>query len=283
MRQTFIVLLLLVLSLSFVSAATVTGKVVGMDGKPIKGANVLLYLYNEQNDRKPLDLLTDAEGGFSADTDLTSSRRTAILPVLSLMLRVVLGRHLHAESAGQRHHPQRGNPRSAVRWWIKRANRWPAFRSGWSMCRMTKCRHMTIAPACRKHGVHVSRPPRRPTARGHCPAYHALVKRRLPSTTTATCLSAGDPLVAEEKTAPIQLTARPGAVITGRVLTPEGTPAASARINVYAPDNPSAPSGYGKTAATAAFASPGWRTDSYTISVNSEEQAWVAEPLRILS
>ena len=76
MRQTLSVLFLLALSLSFVSAATVTGKVVGTDGKPIKGASVYLYLYDE---RKPLDLPTDAEGGFTVDIDLTSKQANAYL------------------------------------------------------------------------------------------------------------------------------------------------------------------------------------------------------------
>ena len=47
-----------------------TGKVVGADGKPIKGANVLVYL-NQHGERKTLDLLTDAAGGFAVEADLT--------------------------------------------------------------------------------------------------------------------------------------------------------------------------------------------------------------------
>ncbi len=41
MHRTLVILFMLALSLGLVSAATVSGKVVDADGKPIKGANVL--------------------------------------------------------------------------------------------------------------------------------------------------------------------------------------------------------------------------------------------------
>ncbi len=68
MRNTLIILTLLALSFSVVSAATVTGKVVGADGKPIAGANLNLLLYAEQ---KSLAAVSDAGGNFSSAIDLS--------------------------------------------------------------------------------------------------------------------------------------------------------------------------------------------------------------------
>ncbi len=76
MRHTLIILSLLALSLSMVSAATVTGKVVDVDGKPINGANIYLYLFAEQ---KPLELTSDAEGAFSVEIDLAGRGRNTSL------------------------------------------------------------------------------------------------------------------------------------------------------------------------------------------------------------
>ena len=71
----------------------------------------------------------------------------------------------------------------------------------------------------------------------------------------------------------MQFTVRPGATVTGRVLTPEGTPAADARVSIYAPNDPTAHQRQRQDGArTAAIASPGWSTGSYTISAYSENR-----------
>ncbi len=73
MRCTLIVLTLFALSLRLVSAATVSGKVVDVHGKPINGAHVLVSFWlNEgenEGEEETYDLLTDAEGGYTAAVD----------------------------------------------------------------------------------------------------------------------------------------------------------------------------------------------------------------------
>ena len=72
MFRTLAVCALFALSLGLVSAATVTGKVIGAWGKPVKGANVYLMLYGEQ---KAVDLRTDDAGGFAVEVDLILPRQ----------------------------------------------------------------------------------------------------------------------------------------------------------------------------------------------------------------
>ena len=69
MRNTLVVIVLLACSLRFVSAATVTGKIIGTDGHPIKGASVYLTLCGEH---QSLERQTDAEGSYTVEVDLAS-------------------------------------------------------------------------------------------------------------------------------------------------------------------------------------------------------------------
>ncbi len=78
MRRIFM-LLLLAFSLTFVSAAAVTGKVVGTDGKPATGVHVYLHLADEfdplwggPNNVRSMSLLTDGTGSFAAQVDPAS-------------------------------------------------------------------------------------------------------------------------------------------------------------------------------------------------------------------
>ena len=66
MHRTIVIISLLALALSVAFAATITGKVVGPDGKPIAGAHVYVRLLNED---KPLELLTGTAGNYSGETD----------------------------------------------------------------------------------------------------------------------------------------------------------------------------------------------------------------------
>ena len=67
MSRPLAVLALLTLSLGFAAAATVTGTVVGTEGKPATGAVVYLRLYDA---RQYLELRCDAAGHFTVEADL---------------------------------------------------------------------------------------------------------------------------------------------------------------------------------------------------------------------
>ncbi len=107
-------------------------------------------------------------------------------------------------------------------------------------------------------------------------------------------------LAAGEKAAPVSFTARPGARVSGRVLTPEGAPAVGvqvwAKAIIYVPFETSATDGYGWTTDDGTYHIAGLAYGTYTInaggekqalaegiytmSAGSEKQAWVVEPLK---
>ncbi len=90
-------------------------------------------------------------------------------------------------------------------------------------------------------------------------------------------------LVAGKQIAPAGLIARPGARLAGRVLTPDGAPAADVRVSVFAlSPTYSAASATGKTqtAADGSYHLAGLAIGAYMIMVESAKQAWVAEPLK---
>ena len=107
MRRTLIELTLLALSLGLVSAATLTGKVVGADGKPVTGANVFVYL-TQQGERKTLDLLTDAAGSFTVEADPPAQSQNISLASVCAYAPGYALTNAEAEGEGQRHHPLPG-------------------------------------------------------------------------------------------------------------------------------------------------------------------------------
>ena len=84
----------------------------------------------------------------------------------------------------------------------------------------------------------------------------------------------------------MHFSARPGATITGRVLTPHGTPAAGVSVAISSTENiRSGTDGLVKTAADGSYRIGGLATDSYTIqaydgkTISAAGKAWIAKPL----
>ncbi len=86
-------------------------------------------------------------------------------------------------------------------------------------------------------------------------------------------------LVAGEKAQAVRFTVRPGAILTGRVLTPEGTPAADARVwaNIDSANYSDVNQGSGKTTADGSYRFAGLATGTYTVNAYSEKQEWLAD------
>ncbi len=273
MHRQLITLALFVLALSFVSAAAVTGKVVGPDGKPVQGAMVWLYLFDEQ---KPRDLLCNTAGGFAVDIDLTERQGNAVLAngiayapgytPASVMLRAsgnvitlntastLSGSVVNAEGKPLAGIPVRvlsvsGNENtmytSVPDEWRARFTTASAADGSWTLPGIPLVGKVTVALADDRY-----------------------VQERQTIT-----LNAG------AKAAPVQFIPRPGATAAGRVLAPDGTPAAHARVSIYAPTDPTAPGNNGVTAADGSYRFTGLSTNKYTIGAYSMEQAWVADPL----
>ena len=272
MLQTLIVLLLLALSLHCVFASTVTGTVVRMDGKPIEGANVHLDFTDA---RQPLDQLSDTKGNFSfeIEEDLSCSN----IPVAKIM----------AFAPGYA-------PDSAM---LKRSG------------------NVIMLSLCAKIGGTVVDIKGRPLAGvpvrlcNWGDRMHLDYRRDIPeewrtcftavSTTEGTWTLSGIPLsgtatfaldddryvrdeqfiylqfVAGEQAEPVHFIARPGATVTGRILTPEGKPATDAEVSC----STSADFSPVKTMADGSYRIAGLETGSYTIRAWSKTQAWIADPL----
>ncbi len=277
MRHTFIVLLLLVFSLSMVSAATVTGKVVGPDGKPIKGANLLLYLYGGRN---PQELLSDAGGNFSAEVDL--SRRgmsnslgqifayapgyaltSAMLVEGGNVITLNAGTTISGTVVNAAGKPLAGIPvmlralqHNADRTivpveWLARFTATSGAGGGWTL------------PGIPPEGT----------------AWLVLDDGRyVPEQQNIT-------LVAGEKATAVRFTVRPGAILTGRVLKSQDTPAMDALVEVrsnFSSDH-MATHRSGRTGADGRYRFSRLPAGTYTISAKSEKQAWVAEPLKAIT
>lgn len=87
-----VVLLLLALSLTHLIAATISGTVLGPDGKPVAGAlvSVVLFIPLQSHALSPLNAVTDAHGVFTIEVDPTMAKQrpgctiTAYAPGLSV-------------------------------------------------------------------------------------------------------------------------------------------------------------------------------------------------------
>ncbi len=231
MRHTLIAVLLLALSLGSVSAATVTGKVIGMDGKPISGANICL-IQSFTNGEK-VYLLSDAAGNFSADIDVTEQMSNAPLgsfvayaPGYALASAMLMGGDNNITlSPGTTISgtvvDADGKPLAGV---PVRLIDWNGSHLAERLSRGARCMARTL----------YLRPPK-PMAPGACP-----VSCR---TGTAKVVLDDDryvrgqqeiALLPGEKAPAVHFTARPGATLTGRVLTPKGEPAADAKVRICA-------------------------------------------------
>ena len=75
----------------------------------------------------------------------------------------------------------------------------------------------------------------------------------------------------------LHFTARPGAIVTGRMLTPEGAPAGGVPITLDARDGQSPSSGDGATAVDGSYRITGLVGGRYTVDAYSGDQTWIAE------
>ena len=272
MRYTLIVFSLLFLSLHCVFAVTVTGKVVGADDKPIAGANVNLYLFEE---RKSLELRTDAEGGYAFDIDLAGRRAntplativayapgytladatlTAKGDVVTLSAGTTCSGTV-VDTAGKplagipvrlnnvHHDDNRGMPDTNIPdAWRSRFTATTAADGAWTLSGLPRDGTVSFTLDDERY-VHEAKE---------------------------------ITFVAGEQTDAVQFTARPGAIVTGRVLTPEGKPATDARVNIYAAN--SHPPVMATRLRTAAIASPGWRQPRMPSA--STARSWPGSPNR---
>ncbi len=278
MRRILIVLVLLALSLGLASALTVTGTVVSADGKPIKGANVLLYL-SLFGDRTTHDLLTDAQGGYSVEVEIDPALLQQDEP-LGMIVAYAPGYALARAQFKKSGNVITLNPGTSISGVVTDAGGKPLAGVSVALhsCRDRDNNYAFVFEEWRARFTVTSAPDGSWTLPG------------IPQTGTALVYLDDDryvheqqqvTLAAGEKTNPVRFTARPGATVTGRVLTPPGAPAADAYIYAYPQQNTlRASTGSSKTAADGSYRITGLATGSYAISADSEKQAWIAEPLK---
>lgn len=281
MHRTLIMLSLFAISLGAASAALVTGKIVDTDGKPINGASIHLALYDGG---KSLELLSDAAGNYSVELDtahhspgmrlasmvvyapgyeLTGASLEQSGDVVTLDTATTLSGTV-SDTEGK---PLAGVPIRLLRQqnvrnfildehiaevpeeWYTRFTAISAADGSWTLPGILKTGQVWLAPDGDRYRHEEQR----------------------------VTLLAGQPATV------VRIIAHPGAVLTGRILTPEGTPAVGVRIVAY---NYSAAgtSGYGKTATDGSYRIAGLAADIYTIyvdksNIDREKQTWIAEPL----
>lgn len=271
MRQLLFLLSLFVFSSHHVSAAIVTGKVIGADGKPIKGALVNVITYDGQ---RPMDLICDEKGGFAIDIDLTDRQSatfiatiTAYAPGYALTMGLLktygnvisldAGTPISGTVVNMDGKPLAGIP---VRLrYLENNNGGFGVPDEWHtrFTAITTIKGDWTLPGVPLEGqVEVT-----------------LDDDRFVHERQKTTFASG------KQMASLQITARPGVIVTGRVLTPEGIPAAHAHVTIYSPNNPAANIDYCLTAANGYYRFTGLVTATYNIAVGSEEEAWVADTL----
>lgn len=279
MCRTFVVISLLVLTFGLVSAATVTGKVIDADGKPIKGANVLLYLF-QPGKRIALELSTDAGGGYAAEVDpaLLQQQNT----VIGMIFAYAPGYTLAQARLKKSGNVITLNPGTSISGAV-------VDEAGKPLAGAPVC-----LAYCRDHDGNSVAVPVQWSARFtvHSAADGGWTLPGIPLDGNAAVALNDDRYVRElreitlvdgVKAASVSFKVHPGATVTGRVLTPEGAPVADARVDIYAANdtemNSPATSDYGKTAADGSYRLTGLSTGTYTINVYDIKQVWVAAPL----
>ena len=277
MYRTLIVLALLALSLEFISAATLTGKVVGTDGTPIRGASVLLQLYDQD---KSLELITDAAGNYTGEVDtpslsthdprtmlfawapgsvLSSSMLEAKGNVITLNAGVSLSGTV-TDAVGQ---PLAGVP---VR--LEYLQDEQGLRSNSTLWVPEEWRARVGAVSG---------------------ADGSWTLTGMPRTGIVTLALDGDRYVHEEQIVTlfdgramtaVHFTARPGAVLSGRVLTSNGTPAGGVHVDIEAPyRNTASARADGKTTADGRYRFAGLASGSYGIQARKNNGVWNVETL----
>ncbi len=260
------------------SPYTVTGKVVNPDGKPIAGAKIYIYLFDT---RKSFDFSAGAEGEFAVEVNSVLPRSdnsigivTAYAPgYLQLCARLKWSNNTLTLSASTTLSgtvvDTAGKPLAGV----------PVRLSGWHDTTPSNGVPWISSWAWRKDFTAV-------TAAGG-----AFTLPAIPPNGTASLFLDDDrfvragkdiTLVAGKPTAPVQLIARPGAIVTGRVLTPEGLPAAHAVVHCTAmPENRNSAvtTGWAQTAMDGSYRITGLATGSYRLYADSDDDAWLGIPL----
>lgn len=272
MQRLVLLLALFALSLG-IDAATVTGIVVGPDGAPIAGADVLVSLFLT-GERKTLNLVTDEHGGYAFEADLALRAQRSSLATLTVykpgyalrdaylagtagnVITLSPGASLHGTVVDEAGRPLAGVPVrllsiqpteqqyvSVPTEWDDRFTVATGADGAWTLHGISQGGSVTIV-LCDDRYVHEQQ----------------VVK-----------FAAGEPVPA------VRFTARPGAVLTGRVLTPEGAPAANAMVRAYSQE--SMIGGQDRTATDGTYRITGLATGTCRIVAFSEAQEWLTEPL----
>jgi len=276
MRLTLLVLSLLVFSLRFVAAETVTGKVVDVNGKPIHGANVCLVVTATG---KPLSLVTDAEGKYTAEADLAALTQyfpgliTAYAPGYALTGGMLKGggnvltlrpgsavSGIVVDAAGK---PLAGIP---IRLLFLTNETAPVESDRYTYIPEEWQQRFTATTAADGTWTLPGIPPTGNVSLALFDDRYVREQRDLQ-------------LAPEKKVDTVRFTARPAARITGRVLTPKGAPAAGTMVLINNPDkNAADTSGYAKTTADGTYHIAGLATGKYTISCQGNEQlGWAGD------
>lgn len=269
---------LLFLSFGVATAVAITGKVVGPDGKSINGAKLFLV----QSDRiKTQELLTDAAGNFSAEVDLTHrlpnrplawivAYASGCVPAETTLEENgnVITLDAGTTISGTVVDPD-GKPLAGVP--VRLLSLHDEKKFNYRDIYLPEEWRADFTATTAADGVWTL--PGIPlTGKMHV----ALDGDRYQHEAQETVVIAGQMMNA------ICFTAHLGAVVTGRILTPQGTPAVGAEISISLTDqhNDTTPSyGWGKTTKDGSYHIAGLAPGAYTISVYNETPAWVAEPL----
>ncbi len=278
MCRILLVFALLAFSFTCASAATVNGKVIGPEGQAIKGASVLLQMHREQ---KTLELLTDGAGAFAVSIDLADRQPYSALATVTVyapgyalsettlnesdtVITLNPGATLSGTAVDSAGKPLAGVPVRLLQV-LEKPEHPPRYREN-------DYTSSAVPDAWRSRFAAVSA------------ADGAWTLPGVPRTGGVILMLDDDRYVREQKQitwddgvlpAPVRFTARAGAMVTGRVLTPEGQPVSDATVRGYAQDN----SATGKTSPDGSYRLTGLASGSYTIEASSEQLAWLAEPL----
>lgn len=277
MPRLMMLLSLLALALGCAGAATVSGKIVGTDGKPIPGANVSLTFYLAK-ERKTFVLVSDAEGGYAVEIDLTNRRSNtlqamivAYAPGYALagdMLVKETGNVItldRGESISGTVVDAKGKPLAGIPVRLYHAR--------------TATQQYAIPPEEWRTWFIVN------TA-----ADGSWTLSGIPQGGTAVIALNDDRYVREQQeikltpgvpAPPVKFTVQPGGTISGRLLDPQGAPVVGGQVAAYQPNSrmTSATYNYTVTVVDGGYRLPGLTAGKYILRAYSEKEEWIADPL----
>ena len=261
-----VLLSLLLLFLANLSAVTVTGKVIGADGKPCNGVDVLLYFMRE---KQALELKADGAGNYAAEVayNMDMAYVVAYAPGLAMTaVRLKVSGNVLALDAGTTvsgtvvdaaGKPVAGIAVSLLD--VRPANGYATVYDNWRarFTVLTSADGAWTLPGIPRDGS----------------ADVGLTDTRYMRDRQQIILAGGQPMN------PVSFTVRSGATVQGRIITPQGNPVADARVSVYLQDNTREPDGEGNTAVDGSYRVTGLATGNYSIHAASTQESWVAAPL----